>query len=239
MDLYFIGTHRYDALGRVKLKQWLEHMKREHDQDPAFIAVESVEEVYQHIDEHRAVFKWLLVNNVSWGKNLQPDVLSDIVLGLGYECDCHQQIYPHSRTLWLNDHITRKDEIRDYADKSCEMFRVYVSSASAHTSSSDFSTWVWEWHIDVNISEGFPKQEDFHDREWAQKINEEIKKHQDGWAIIIVGADHTMNIEGSVHNRLKGVDGIRIAEIKILCPESLLSQYEGYRNAMEIRSSQG
>src|SRR5271157_4225 len=99
MDLYFVGTHHFDPMGRVWLKQWLELIKTNHDHDPAFIAVEFVEELYQNIKSQREKYKSLFVGEMS----LRENVLNDVVLSLGYGGDCHQELFPNVFTVWLNN----------------------------------------------------------------------------------------------------------------------------------------
>jgi len=226
MDLYFAGTLHYDPLGRVNLRQWLEHLKQTHDQEPSFIAVESIETIHKNIDAHRKEFKMFVE------PHLPGNVLNDIVLSLGYEGDCHQELFSNSPTTWLNNNIKdlmSKDIIGDYAYNSyiriCDVFlndncRAYLCDLNK------ISLIAWNYDITALLQEGPTAKYEKYDARWAPLIIKEIGQHKDGWAIVIVGAQHTLDIEGSILHRLKSNPDVNIAEVKVLCPESLLSSYE-------------
>jgi len=224
MKFYFAGVNHFDPLCRTKLREWLKHLKKTNGCDPSFVAVESCKKSLFRQRLMIEEFIKLSFRDHSF-QRLPCDVLKDIYLSFGYEADSHHDIFEKADTLWLNDSITDDEGLGFKPTQRRVVYSVMFEECLFPNHSEydldSISECVWSFCIKDNSPPDFYK----YDKNWYKLIQEKLDGIKDGWAILIVGADHAQDIRGSVFNLLEKDDRVESIESKTFCPNRLLDLY--------------
>ncbi len=178
--LFIIGTNHHDPIGRVKLAKQLQELKDTNAEAPKFIAVESNEILLKRMMELREEAK--ILYRLEW-QNLPLEMIENFATALYYEGDSHQEIFPDSNTIWLDKDKSHDidlswiiaDRINDYN----EFFD------KGYTTLESISSKIWQ---DPNIS---TIMKDPRNTLFADLILKNLDLDRGGWAIAVVGYEHT------------------------------------------------
>ncbi|MBI2907265.1 MAG: hypothetical protein HYX92_06375 [Chloroflexi bacterium] len=194
MFFCFAGVCHYDPLCRGRLVEWLNRLRNNPPipaVGPAFVAVEWGQEVFQAVKAQRRLFRELAAKTFP---SLPAASLPVLERALAFEADAHLEVFPDTKTLWLDEgrqldaseEAVADDPARDYLNTYEDFLGLSEKDRGKVTSLELFSEACWrraeQWHKDPSAYR-FER-----DRAWLQLIL--ARTRQDGWAIIIVGALH-------------------------------------------------
>jgi len=207
VKIYIAGVYHFDPFGRTYLQKWLKELDVQHNTRPDFIAVEWDKDIFSKIKNQRGEFYKLA--HKEW-PNASNDMLNVLKDSLGYEGDSHVNIFPDIEVLWLDggrkgDH-TDIISINSYATVRLNKYRGLLG----------LNTPLELSILNKKVLEGVNSNSSLSD-ERDTKFSELILKKvqgKDGWAIVIVGANHARNETGRMRRILE--DNKLICEVTIL-----------------------
>lgn len=207
MIFYVAGVNHNDLRGRERLRLWLQSIFDTENGPPNFIAIEWDSDVFEKIKNQRKQFRELFQNK--W-PSLSLDDLNIIESSLGYEGDSHNEIFPKAEIIWLdNDRMVEESKVRNYATDRFTLIRGFVNNYLTHFDLDSLSKIAWE------IAKNNERNSEERDKKFANMILKKIQKGDGKWAIIIVGAEHAENREGSMRMLLESKDYIcKVAFLK-------------------------
>jgi hypothetical protein len=211
------GINHFDPAMRQGLIEWLAGRLAKHGK-PDFIAVEWDKGIFEGVKAKREEFRQLLKHE--WPA-ISERLLNTLTLSLGYEGDAHLETYPDADILWLDKGRKEGPGSNDYPKKfveKCARWRL-----------NHYKKFLGGWPTDANdskilsrISQGAnnvaPSQYDPRDQKWVELIKVRSLGASLGWAIAIVGRDHTRRHDRSMRSLLE--------EIGYTCEVSFLTNEE-------------
>ncbi len=213
MKVYLAGINHFDPLGRAELERWLKDLAVHAPSPPAFISVEWSEPIFADVQAQRHRFRHLAQRE--WPE-ASTETLDTLAAALAYEADTHTAVFPGVETLWLDqgrEHSVAEDIVARYAEYRLNMYSNFLANrlgaASANNLLPTLSEEAWRR---VSLS-GHP---DSRDKKWAQLIRDRVSFKKGDWAVVITGATHTSDQDGSLRRRLER-DGLS-CEVTILRP---------------------
>jgi hypothetical protein len=212
MRLKIAGIQHNDVLGRRRLLSWLHELKSSEAAMPTFVAVEYDETTFGRIRAQRRVMRTLAAE--VWSGS-SPSVLEVMKDSLVYEGDLHESVFPGTETVWLDEGRTVEDPtvVSQYAVDRLKCYKSLVSSGQKTLSEGDLlgmSRMAWE-----NVSALSPNERD---AKFARVLLDRCQTIDQGWAIVVVGANHASEVQGSMVTQLRR-NGIE-CEVSRLCPQS-------------------
>ena len=209
MKIHIAGIYHPDPLCRCYLKQWLKQLSTNYAVDPAFIATEWDENIFTEVKKQRNKFRELA--QTKW-PGATSDLLDELALSLGYEADTHIEIYPNVDILWLDQgRKEESDEVREYARDRLAM---YISYLGGEPLPNDNTSALTKLSLEARARTQSDRQGDERDKKFCRLILERIENGGGDWAIVIVGAVHAEQVDGSMCRLLE--EARQLCEVTIL-----------------------
>lgn len=202
MKIYIAGVCHFDPSARTCLQNWLKNLASKHNTLPDFIALEWDKNIFMKIKGQREEFFRLLYEE--WPK-ASNDILNSLKDSLGYEGDSHVDIFTDTEILWL-DGGRVYSLIDSYAIDRLKMYKGFLGG----NKQLELSAISKEALKVANSNSSLPSERD---TKFSELILEKVRE-KDGWAIVIVGANHTRNEAGYMRRILE--DNKLICEVTII-----------------------
>lgn len=198
MIVYIAGINHFDPTNRETLRRWLATISSSRTSPPVFVATEWNKEVFENVKEQRPKFRQLMMSQ--WPD--APSELLDILENsLGYEADTHTEVFDDVEILWLDQkRQVNVSDINNYARDRLRMYRSFLEGQPLPKNTSDALSMFSEVARRRAQNSGTSTQRDV---EWARLIREKCAISKGEWIIIIVGASHASDHEGSMRRLLQ------------------------------------
>ena len=184
MKIYMYGINHFDPLCREKLYTNLESLSKSETSLPIFIGIEWDQSTHEKIVKQRKPFQELLES-----EGITTETVSAMASTLGFEGDTHSPIFPNVRTLWLDSERedAKADEINNFYVQRYKIYKSYLKNLQNPTEILEvLSKKAWEFS---RISDN-----NYRDKKWFDVIAR--NRGENGWAIVIVGANHCSDDNG-------------------------------------------
>jgi hypothetical protein len=210
MSLYLLGIRHWDPLGRDRLIKALRALQKCHSEPPYFVAVEYDSQEFDRLRRQRSLFR----NELSKKEpRLSEEELNVYELSLAYEGDAHQDLFPDSKTVWLDEGRNAKIEDMDkrllgWYVGICDKLGVSLAGSLEKISH------------DIGSEEDDSIEDPGRDKKFAEVVKSELNQKKE-WAIVIVGRAHTNSkTQGSMANLLMR-DGVQFDMLDLCRPGNL------------------
>lgn len=207
MKIHLLGINHFDPLCRGRLISSLEKLSQAHSEGPFFVGVEWDCEHFATVRSQRKIFHALVADLWPGRTSLFYSLLE---VSLAYEGDAHVEVFPDVPILWLDGGRSGGGAIENYAHDRLKLLRgLYREATGPETPPRDdeealsiLGRAAWERSNRHNFILN-PER----DQKWFALVNRQLDDRKEGWAILIVGDQHSRRIEGSVRSLLDA-DGI-------------------------------
>ena len=192
MLLRIAAINHNDPLGAGALVRWLTTISRTESEEPHFVAVEWDQDIFVAVKEQRVKAsrfgtKWLAMSDQDW---------TQLVSSIGYEGDVWLQVYPNAAVLWLDQGREVPVDLNQYVRTRLGIYEDWLDGIDGDMLQA-ISNKAWM------IAEGNTETVDgIRDAKWSKLIEKE-SKGLDGWAMLVVGADHLADVPQSIASLLR------------------------------------
>jgi hypothetical protein len=195
MLLRIAGINHFDVLGRHKLRDWLTRYSHEVE-GPAFLATEWDQNIFETVRGQRQHCRRLAAQR--W-PNFSDELLDIVMMSLGYEADTHADLYPNIEILWLDQ--GREADERDVNRYAEDRIHLYETLLAEGEELRDQQEVLAGMSNAASRRAGGDGGIGVRDQNFARRILD--RADDDGWAIVIVGKNHTADVEGSMRRLLE------------------------------------
>lgn len=201
MIIYIAGINHFDPLCRIELKAYLECLRNENIEPPAFIAVEYGEDNFKKIEGHRPEFRKMLLKK--W-PDLNSNLLDIFTASLGYEGDVHKEVFPDAEILWLDERQDKEDAIRNYAQSRLRIYHDFLKGIDI---CNGHETVLKKLRNEARNSAKHGNFDKGRSSKFAKLIMKRIKKGiSNKWAVVIVGSNHASEEQGTMRSILENYE---------------------------------
>jgi hypothetical protein len=186
MKIVFAGVNHFDPLCRGRLEDWLTSLSPVMPAAPEFVALEWDRDHFAEVRASRAQFSADV--SAAFPQLTRPD-LDTMAEALGFEGDAHEQFFPDTPAIWMNE----GRRVRDYAADRLNLLRsVLIDQRIALDDPGVFQHWCRILR-EVGQPDGVPDPWGLdRDGEKTDVVRRHVVADHDRWALVIIGANHTV-----------------------------------------------
>jgi hypothetical protein len=219
MEIQVAAIVHADPLCRGRLRRWLRELLAAKGSQPAFVAVEWDEQMFQSVRALRPVV--CAKASEKW-PGATSEFIDALASAVAFGGDTHHQLMPDVPTIWLDTgrDLPYPDAIEVFADQRINGYANLIPSETTRFDANLLRVMSYEaW--DRNRPGERPEGGTNRDAKFAKVILARAPDYTGDWAAAIVGANHASRDQGYMVNRLQESGGICI--VSELRPESIAS----------------
>jgi len=184
MEIIIFGISHFDPQSYKNLVKILRCQKSSRSDPPLFIATEWGQKAFEEIRNQRPQFREMIKNN--WPQlSTNQQALDVIVKTLGFEGDCYTELFPSTKTIWLDN--DRDVSVSDYAVNRLSMYKGFLNNKVPGDIIQDL-------HLEAARRIQTAQLDDTsRDKKWAENLAQQFVSSSNGYGFAIVGRLHATN----------------------------------------------
>jgi hypothetical protein len=204
VKLYIAGINHNDPLCRIELIEWMKDLAKQEQTPPAYVAPEWKEEYFNLVKEQRVEFD---KNVRSEWPLLSEDQLEAITLSLGYEGDAHKDVFGELPVVWLDqERSVHGSSVKDFYRYRFQHLKRWAKEKDENEIFLTLLSKTIREEGDSGSAASNPSIDKGRDAAFYKAIKETCNPLCSDWAIIVVGALHSLPTPGSMASLLE-LDG--------------------------------
>jgi hypothetical protein len=185
VDIEIAGICHPDPLGRRNLIAWLRSVSSRRVDSPLFVAVEWDSSIFEQVKSQRRLLGELI--REEWPK-ADSRFVSTLVEAMAFEGDAHTEVFPSTRTVWLDQgrDVNDPTQVSQFAQDRLRTYR----SMLARSPEGDWAARLQEMSEAAWRSVNCSNPSSIRDPEFVRAICSEAAPRDVAWAIAVVGVCH-------------------------------------------------